>query len=521
MEKKRRYYIIEIVFWTVVCCSVDLFITYGTIREEQSSKKREEPLSFQIVDTSKDCPEGLEEIARDEEWIYYLPCQKSENIYIEFSNGERYRLREALEKEKVTIEELLKKELVLEKVPISTEPDTTQNSNTNSNTNKEPSKPSTNSSTNQEKPSSNQEFSIASDTTLLLTEQEIESYNQKIRSRTNQAYDVERTTSLSKKQILDYMNDYTLPKLPQYRGKTAITNKDLDTILENQNREKVTDQKSLQRGIVVKRTNLKSFPTSLHFFDEKGATDFDNLQESELHVNTPLLILHESKDHEWYFVMTPFYVGWVLKQDIAIATDEDYRYFQKNDSFVVILEPKIKVGDTLLDMSVQLPYVGTQSGNYRVILPVKLANGQVGKKEVSIAQSSAHVGYLPYTKQNVYQQAMKYQGTPYHWGGMDEGVDCSSYVANVYRTFGIQFPRNTSSQKSSVGTITSLKEKTTKEKLSLLKGKEPCLLYQDGHVMLYLGMKNNRHYMIHASGTEMKVVVTELTTSSSYLKKID
>ena len=98
----------------------------------------------------------------------------------------------------------MKKELVLEKVPISTEPDTTQNSNTNSNTNKEPSKPSTNSSTNQEKPSSNQEFSIASDTTLLLTEQEIESYNQKIRSRTNQAYDVERTTSLSKKQI--FMN---------------------------------------------------------------------------------------------------------------------------------------------------------------------------------------------------------------------------------------------------------------------------------------------------------------------------
>ena len=39
--------------------------------------------------------------------------------------------------------------------------------------------------------------------------------------------------------------------------------------------------------------------------------------------------------------------------------------------------------------------------------------------------------------------------------------------------------------------------------------------------MLYLGQKDNKHYIIHASGTEMKVVVTELKEDSNYIKLID
>ena len=39
--------------------------------------------------------------------------------------------------------------------------------------------------------------------------------------------------------------------------------------------------------------------------------------------------------------------------------------------------------------------------------------------------------------------------------------------------------------------------------------------------MLYIGDDNNKPYIIHASGSEMQVVKTELTVNSSYLKKIN
>ena len=59
-----------------------------------------------IVDTTDVCAEALEEIYRDDENIYYLPCIKSANITIKLADGNEYPLRVALENELVTIAEL-------------------------------------------------------------------------------------------------------------------------------------------------------------------------------------------------------------------------------------------------------------------------------------------------------------------------------------------------------------------------------------------------------------------------------
>ena len=252
-----------------------------------------------------------------------------------------------------------------------------------------------------------------------------------------------------------------------------------------------------------------------HGRDEKS----DKLQETELHVNTPAIITNESE--EWYYVTTPFYIGWTLKENIALATDEDWQYFMQNEKFGIITDANIEVENTILDMSVRLPYLSASKQEYNFILPQRGNNGYVIRKQISINKTKAHIGYLPYTKRNVYIQAFKYEGVNYSWGGKDRGVDCSSYVANVYRTFGFMFPRNTSSQNKSVGKIINLNNKTPKEKLEIIKDKYPCLLYKQGHVMIYLGQKDGKNYIIHASGTEMKVTVTELTENCNYIKSID
>ena len=105
---------------------------------------------------------------------------------------------------------------------------------------------------------------------------------------------------------------------------------------------------------------------------------------------------------------------------------------------------------------------------------------------------------------------------------MDQNIDCSSFILNVYKTFGFEFPRNTSVQKDSIGNIISLEGKTIKEKLEILSNSiYPSLLYKPGHVMLYIGRIENNYYIIHASGGEMKVIVTNLSVESSYLSDID
>ncbi len=477
----------------ILIISIILFLT----KPETSLNNQ----TFQIIDKEKFCYEALEEIIRDETYIYYLPCKKKDKIIIKFSNQKEYSLSEILENKILTIDELIENGLEVRKYLLAEEITEDYIETV---------------------PQNAKEFiNLMEDNTVLLAPNEITKYNERIREKADMVYDIDQIHSLTKQEILTYIQSYQLPSLPKYDGKRLVTQKDTETILENCNLDQVEDQENIQKGIIVKRANLKSFPTYIHFYNKQSIENFDSIQETELHVNTPILILHESKDQEWNFVISPFYVGWVEKENIVPVTEEDYTFFINNKSFGIITEASLEIENTVLDMSVKLPYLGVVEEGYQFLLPQKNEDGILISKLITIAKDKAHIGYLPYTKRNIYIQAFKYEGVNYSWSGMNQGVDCSSYVSNIYRSFGIFFPRNTSSQNKSVGKIISLEDQTPSQKLETIKNNNPALLYQSGHVMLYLGMKDHKHYMIHASGSELKVVVTELTEDTSYIKAID
>ena len=314
------------------------------------------------------------------------------------------------------------------------------------------------------------------------------------------------------------MTSYNLPKLPKYDGDIEYNSSNIDNILNNRNLDNI--DLNIEKGIVIKRTNLRSFPTNISFYDKKNVKNFDRLQETELLVNTPVLIIHHSLDNLWYFVISPTYFGWVFQSDIAYSRDADYKYFINSNSFGIITKPSLNVNDTILDMSVKLPLVKINKDSLVLMLPIKGNDGYVERKEITINNADVSLGYLPYTKENVYKIANAYINTPYSWGGKDIGVDCSSFISNLYRTFGFIFPRNTSSQNSSVGSVTNLGSISDTEKLNIIDCTNPSLLYMNGHVMLYVGMKNNKHYIIHSSGSDGKVAKSVLD-NSTYLKKIN
>ena len=172
-------------------------------------------------------------------------------------------------------------------------------------------------------------------------------------------------------------------------------------------------------------------------------------------------------------------------------------------------------------MGVKLPAVGVTSKGYKVHLPSLDKNQKLSKKEIVIPFSQMSLGHLPYTAQNVVKQAFKYLDEPYSWGGKN-GIDCSGFIWHIYRSFGFLFPRDTGEQNSSVGQIINLTGKDNTEKLQLMQGTEPALLYQKGHVLLYLGNINNNYYVINAAGNiEKNKVMIETLSDSNYLANLN
>jgi hypothetical protein len=98
-----------------------------------------------------------------------------------------------------------------------------------------------------------------------------------------------------------------------------------------------------------------------------------------------------------------------------------------------------------------------------------------------------YLGYLPYNIANIIIQSFEFHGEIYGWGGMNNARDCSAMIMDIYRTFGIKLPRNSSQQgNNSYGMFFSPKE--------LAPGMP---IYMPGHAMIYLGEYQGEHYVIH------------------------
>ena len=124
--------------------------------------------------------------------------------------------------------------------------------------------------------------------------------------------------------------------------------------------------------------------------------------------------------------------------------------------------------------------------------------------EVTIKNTDAVKGYMPFTQANVIAQSLKFQGEKYGWGHSNNTRDCSGFIRDVYRSFGIKMARNTSAQETDVvGKKVNFKisgGNSAKEKL--LKKQNPgSALYMPGHTVMYLGVNEQGvPMMVHSYG---------------------
>lgn len=299
-----------------------------------------------------------------------------------------------------------------------------------------------------------------------------------------------------------------------------ISKTTLDAVMANRALAAIPATQPTRYGLAIHRTDQRAFPTSLRVFSTQGETDIDRFQESALFPGDAVVIAHTSRDGKWLFVVSERYAAWVETSTIAegtrdavlgYATRSPYRVITGAKPSTVFTREQPQLSELQLDMGTRVPLASAAPDQpvngqhpytaWIVDLPLRGSNGKLQFAPAllpRIADSSAD--YLPLTHSTIVRQAFKFLGERYGWGHSYNARDCSGFVSDVYRSMGVQMPRNTSAQavspafKRTAFTANSSRAERMAAVAALDVGD---LIYIPGHVMMYIGTIDGQPWVIH------------------------
>ena len=269
-------------------------------------------------------------------------------------------------------------------------------------------------------------------------------------------------------------------------------------------------------GIIVKHTNGRVMPTELKATGGPGGWT-DNLQSGMVDYGSPVAILHTSKDGDWYYVRSQISFVWVPATHVAIGTHLEIGEYIDSSDFIVATCHKVPIyADHNFRVFVEDFYLGaklkliekTVMGNkiigYKVSFPYRKPDGSFGTADGWIKPDArVSVGYQPFTQRNIIDTVFTMLYRPYGWADSDNERDCCGMARTVLRSVGIYTGRWTSHQLHASDHVVMFPRKTPVEKkYDFLEDCEGgiCLVGGGGHISMYLGEVNGKHYVIHSSG---------------------
>ena len=98
------------IIFVVVLTAILLFLIFIIYDKTGTRTGIYDPLilsDYTIKDENDGCQRGEELIYEDDDYSYYLPCLSSYKIYLEWTDGDRDLIKNALNNNKVTIESLI------------------------------------------------------------------------------------------------------------------------------------------------------------------------------------------------------------------------------------------------------------------------------------------------------------------------------------------------------------------------------------------------------------------------------
>lgn len=274
-------------------------------------------------------------------------------------------------------------------------------------------------------------------------------------------------------------------------------------------------------GLIVKRADLRTFPSSQRAYRDGDDHDIDRFQESALFPGTPVIIAHTSRDGAWCFVVSPLYSAWVEKRYIAEGPKEQVFGYTRKTPYLVVTGATVKtvftpsrpqVSELQLDMGVRVPVLADWPANepvngqspytsHVIELPERADDGSLRFTPALLPRTAdTAADYLPLSRANLLRQGFKFLGERYGWGHSYNARDCSGFVSEVYRSFGVQLPRNTRDQAvtEAVQRISFNPDDDHERRLAVLRTLAVGdLVYIPGHVMMVIGHDRGMPYIIH------------------------
>ncbi|MDR7192682.1 SH3 domain-containing protein [Luteimonas terrae] len=311
------------------------------------------------------------------------------------------------------------------------------------------------------------------------------------------------------------------PTTPRFTMAGAVDAATVDAWMHALALDALPAQVTPRFGLVVGRADLRAFPTVTRVFSRPEDTDIDRFQEDALFPGAPVAVLHASRDGDWLFVVSERYRGWVGAQHVAIGTrDAVAGYAARAAAGIVVTGATARtvftpeapaVSDVQLEMGVRVPRADWDASRVLhgqvpafgdiVELPVRGEDGTLSFAPALLPASADVAGdVLPYTRAALIRQAFKFLGERYGWGHAYNARDCSGFVSEIYRGFGILLPRNTSAQATSpaLNRIEVPADMPYAQRLQLLREAEVGdMVFIPGHVMMVIGHVDGEPWVIH------------------------
>jgi cell wall-associated NlpC family hydrolase len=359
---------------------------------------------------------------------------------------------------------------------------------------------------------------------LVATGEQIRDFNRKNALRSESLVDLrEYPAHFRRAQLTEMIHKLSKPHTgPRFKDGQPVDADYFARLTTNLGIEALPEISDARYGLVVQRSSMRGFPTDDRIFDARDGYELDRFMETTAYVGEPIVVLADSTDKKWVLGQVGNYLAWLKAETVAFGPKDAVFGYSDGGNFITVTGKEVRTNFDPLDatlsevplfMGMKIPLANAAeipatidgqppNGNYVLKLPIRAEGGGLQIKLALLSRSAdVSVGYLPMTRENILRQAFKLQGTRYGWGGSFRGVDCSSLIMEVYKTFGLFLPRNSGDQANkTVGQAYPLPEGTSLEERAriLAQAKVGAALWLPGHIMLYLGKYRGEHFVIHA-----------------------
>jgi len=254
-------------------------------------------------------------------------------------------------------------------------------------------------------------------------------------------------------------------------------------------------------AITLKNTNVRVLPTNSPIFYNPlilgEGFPFDYNQNSLLKINTPLIVSHLSKDKAWAYVESHFVSGWVEINSIAFVDKTFMKKFE-NSNFFISVKEKFPIYEYTFKEYIKVGTIFPKQGNTFIV--AKADNKQKAVTSyIHLNQDEIEKMPLKFDSANRIKILNEFLDEPYGWGGLLNNRDCSSFTQDYFSVFGKYLHRNSRAQTTN-GKYLNISNLTLEEKKEFIKKNGipfSTLVYLQGHIMLYIGVKDDEPLVVH------------------------